>query len=524
LLKDCFVVKRRTFLLLTAILGLGAFLRLPSLTFPIWLGDESYYVGLAQNLLAGRINYVNDYHHIPPGITYAYSLLLSLFGANNMLAVHLATLLMFSGTTFFIYRLGTHLADERAGLLAAWFFSIQNVCFNPAWSFSSLPELFITFFYTFGLYLLFKQKKKSVFFSGIVLAVSVLFKQSELLVILAALIYLIVFSPHLIVNFLAGVGIVSSVTILVLVGQGSWGDFYYQNFDLLLQRLIAKRNLSPSHSLLATADRVFWNWAKSSFVLWVGLILAIIYYPTRKLFCVFSPRSERGLTDGAGLELPPDKLWGLILMFSVALVYVAILFWFRWIHPYYLILLLPPMTILAGVGFSLIWNHLRGYSHQVAIGLLALSLFVSYRRDNLPLMKYFISYTVTHHRLPYVNRIPIGNYNPTLVDEVIKKTGKTERVLIWGWYCWVNVLADRRFGIGLLETQTMAKAKKDFRRYLYHKLDRQLKEDGPDVIIDFPGADNSQRINTYPKLSVWIQKHYETQPFLDGTLYRKIKG
>ncbi len=518
-------MKRKSLLLLSAILGLGAFLRLPSLIFPIWLGDESYYVGMAQNLLNGRVNYVNDYQYIPMGINYTYSLLLSLFGANNMLAVHLATLLVYSGTTFFIYRLGTHLVNERAGLFAAWFFSIQNVCFNPVWSFSSLPEAFIIFFYTLGLYLLFKQKKRSVFLSGVVFAISVLFRQNELLVVLAALIYLIAFSPQLIVNFLAGMGIVFSIMMLVLAGQGAWGDFFYQNFDVLLQRLVSRRNLPPPRSLLTPTDWAFWSWSKSSFVLWAGLILAITYYPIRKLFRVSPPRSGEGLykPGKAGLELPSEKLWALILIFSESLVYVAAMFWFRWVYPGYLILLLPSMTLLAGVGFSLIWDHLRGYGHQLAIILLISALFISYRQDNLPLMKHVISYTLTNHRLPYVNRLPIDNYNPTLVNEVVNKTKKTERVLIWGWYCWVNVLADRRFGIGLLETETLAKAENgaELRQYLYRKLDRQIKEDGPDVIIDIPGAENSQRLTQYTQLSTWVDQHFNAQPFLNGTLYRK---
>ena len=363
-----------------------------------------------------------------------------------------------------------------------------------------------------------------MFLAGIVLAASALFKQSELFVVLAALIYLIAFSPHLIVNFLAGVGIVFSTTIFVLVDQGAWSDFFYQNFDIFLHHIISRRNLSATRGMLAATDQVFWHWAKSSFVLWAGLILAIAYYPARKLFRIPPPRSGEGLykTGGAGLELPPDKLWGLILIFSVSLVYVAAMFWSRLIYPCYLILLLPSMTLLAGVGFSLIWNHLRGYGHHVAIILLVSALFVSYQRDNLYLMRQVIGYTATHHRFPYVNRIPIGNYDPTLVNEVIKKTKKTERVLIWGWYCWVNVLADRRFGIGLLETESMAKAEKDskFQHFLYQKLDRQLKEDGPDVIIDIPGRENSRRLSEYPQLKVWVNEHYEPQPFLKGTLYR----
>jgi 4-amino-4-deoxy-L-arabinose transferase-like glycosyltransferase len=391
-------VKRKTFLLLAAILGLGACLRLPSLTFPIWLGDEATYVGYAQNLLSGRVNYINDFHYITPGITYVYSFLLFLFGANNMLAVHLATILVYGGNTYIIYRLGSHLADERAGLMAALLFSVYNVCFNPMWCFSSLPEPFYIFFNTLGIYVLLKHKKKSAFISGMILAVSVLFKQSELLIILTALIYLTVFFPHLLITFMAGTATVFSAAFLILVWQGAWGDFWYQNFEILLKYLSKRWETSLNHGMKAPTSQVIGRFAKSHVVVWGGAILTIAYISTQKLFNIRgTPRGNIGSGEkNVLLTSLKERYQGLVLIIIWPLLYGISFFLLSRIYPYYLLVLLPPLTVLAGVGFSLLWQDFRALGRVVAAILLTSAVILSYQREGFPVMSQTLHYIIRH--------------------------------------------------------------------------------------------------------------------------------
>lgn len=107
---------------------------------------------------------------------------------------------------------------------------------------------------------------------------------------------------------------------------------------------------------------------------------------------------------------------------------------------------------------------------------------------------------------------------------MINHTDKSERVLLWGWYCWVNVLADRRFGIELLETEVLSETEEDpeLHQYPYRKVERQLRKDKPEVIIDIPGADNPKKLVEYPGLMKWVAEHYKAQPFMKGTLYRRL--
>jgi len=64
----------------------------------------------------------------------------------------------------------------------------------------------------------------------------------------------------------------------------------------------------------------------------------------------------------------------------------------------------------------------------------------------------------------------------------------------------VNVLADRRFGIGLLETEVLPEAQEDpeLYQYLYRRVERQLRDEKPEVIINILGADNPKRLVDTP--------------------------
>lgn len=293
----------------------------------------------------------------------------------------------------------SHFANERAGLLAVFLFSIYSVCFNPMWCFSSLPEPFYIFFNTLGIFVLLKFKKKSAFFSGMILAISVLFKQSELLIIFTALILLTFSFPHLLISFMAETAIVFFGAFLIFVWQGAWGDFWYQNFETLFKSLSKRWKSSLNQGMKASTSQVFWRFLKSHIVVWGGAILTVACIFTQRLVNIrVAPKGNNSSEwRNDRLTFSKEKYQGLILIIIWPLLYGVSFFLLRRINPYYLFVLLSPLTVLAGIGFSLLWQSYPSRGRQIATLLVIAAIILSYQSEAFPVMRQTLHYIVNPH-------------------------------------------------------------------------------------------------------------------------------
>src|SRR6516162_10369837 len=97
------------------IIALVVILRSPTLLPSLYTGDEGYYGIIANDTLDGGTFYQTAVDTKPPGIYYVYVAVFKLAGKNNLLAVHVLTILVIAATALALRRIGARLADDWAG-------------------------------------------------------------------------------------------------------------------------------------------------------------------------------------------------------------------------------------------------------------------------------------------------------------------------------------------------------------------------------------------------------------------------
>src|SRR5262245_20406393 len=100
------------------LLALVVIARAPSLLLPVWNVDEGFTSVTANVIRAGGVPYRDAVDHRAPLTNYVYALVFSLFGRNDMRALHAVLILWIAATAFVIFALGRRIGGRRCGLLA----------------------------------------------------------------------------------------------------------------------------------------------------------------------------------------------------------------------------------------------------------------------------------------------------------------------------------------------------------------------------------------------------------------------
>ena len=99
-------MKRSTILFLGAILGLNFLLRTPSLPVKFYNVDEASSAVIANAIIDGKMPYQSAVEHRGPVTYYAYAIIFSLCGKNNMQAIHFFLNVLIALEAILIYRIG----------------------------------------------------------------------------------------------------------------------------------------------------------------------------------------------------------------------------------------------------------------------------------------------------------------------------------------------------------------------------------------------------------------------------------
>lgn len=159
------------FLLLTAVLFIGALLRLHNLDgFPVWYVDEGAWSMLGRNILLGTLR------QSPEATLSKYPLFsflvgLSLLSGNDMFHARLVPATFGIATIIVIYLLGRELYGSYYGLLAAFLHSIN--LFAIYYERSVFHDVGVEFFLLLSTLLLYKWIKKSSRSIGLLTTISV---------------------------------------------------------------------------------------------------------------------------------------------------------------------------------------------------------------------------------------------------------------------------------------------------------------------------------------------------------------
>ena len=136
--------------------------------------DEGCYGYFGQLILDGATPYVSFYEIKPPGLYYAYALIIMIFG-NTIEGLHTGFLVFNVLTVLFLYFIGKRLFDNFTGLIAAGSYAILSLAL-PVSGFTTQSEHLITLFSTAGLLVMLRgfksEKLLYIFLSGVLVSLA----------------------------------------------------------------------------------------------------------------------------------------------------------------------------------------------------------------------------------------------------------------------------------------------------------------------------------------------------------------
>jgi len=296
--------------------------------------DEGEYAYAGQLILQGVPPYELVYNMKFPGIYYAYSLVLAVFGQTQV-GVHLGLLVVNAATILLVFLLGRRLFDPTAGAWAAAAFAVMSVSpsvagvFAHATHFVLLPALGGLLLFLRGLE---SRLLRLLLWSGVLLGTALLMKQHGVVFLVFAVVFAVWTcwrdKPADRRRFWVELAVLGGGTAIplvaacaVLLATGVFGRFWLWTF-VYASEYVSERSWSAAFGYLA---RGVHNAAGTAWPLWglaaIGLAL-----------------------------LARDETWKRSRAFVVGFLVFSFLatvpgFYFR---PHYFILLLPAIALLAG--------------------------------------------------------------------------------------------------------------------------------------------------------------------------------
>lgn len=328
--------------LLALVIAVVAYIRVRLLGVPLER-DEGEFAYIADLVMKGGLPYKDVYSMKLPGIFYAYALILSLFGHSHT-AIHFALLILNIITTLLVYFLGKRLFDHWTGIIAASCYVIMSLSPSVygisahATNFVILPALggILVMLYGIG-----PGRKKFIFLSGLLIGVSILMKQHGLMFAAYGMVYLAYsfyknrISWSLMAGifglFLTGVLLPYGVVNMYFYMSGVFEDFWFYTYSYpikyitMLPITTGLNNLRNNLSEVINSGIVIWFFA------FIGLLALIL---SKKL------RNRR---------------FPVISFLVLSFLSVCPGLYFR---EHYFILLLPAVSLFAGIGVTTVLTKL----------------------------------------------------------------------------------------------------------------------------------------------------------------------
>lgn len=318
---------------LLLLLAIAFFLRCPVFLYPFFNGDEATYSAIANSMLHGNTLYSSVVDHKPPMIYLTYALILGLFSRYCIAVVQLVSILVIVLTALVLGRVcssaGRPLKEQRLAALAYVIFSTmgpgKDMLAANAEIFMLLPTVIAVWFFT-G-----KKKAASLLVAGFLCSLAFLYKYQGG-AILGALTFTVVLTRDRLW--------VSRLHQLVLLGLG-----FLLPISALFFTYLVNDNMASLH---------FWGWTFPSTYAGMLPTQQIVYNGVVKSLQWGLPNSVLLFAAGIGMRaLQRDQInrsYRLLLMCWLLWSALAVASGGRFTLHYY-IQLLPPLVLLAAVGF-----------------------------------------------------------------------------------------------------------------------------------------------------------------------------
>lgn len=413
-------IRQRNIIILLIILVMAFSLRMAFIHEP-FERDEGQYAYIAQEILHGSIPYRDVIEIKPPGVFYIYASAITLFG-NTTESIRLFTAFYSLLTVIVVYLIARNLRGVRAGLLAALLYGvyssgplIQGSGSNVE-VFMVLPLAISVWFYLRGAD---SGKRVYIVLSGICASCAMLIKPVALpqVVLLFIFLFLLPKSRESIkdllfnvLSFVLPALIMAAVVIGYFAYHGALEDFLYWTVDFT-RSTYAKSNEkalqgTPFFSVIG--------------IIFFELFLPVLVALPTALWLIFKGKNTKYLLAA-------------LLIFAAAIsVYLP-----GKNHPHYFIQLLPPLSITAGIGLSMLLDKKELLAKITLSLVLCLFMYTVYKEYKL-----YVIYTP--------EEVSVIKYGPTFVQSVAvakyikEKTQHSDYIFQWGFEPELYFLTQRR--------------------------------------------------------------------------------
>jgi hypothetical protein len=409
------------YLIAGIVLVLTCFVRFRFLEVPLER-DEGEYAYIGWQLLHGILPYAESNTMKLPGIHFVYAIILTIFGQTHS-SIHLALLFTNIATSFLIFLLGKRLYDEPGGIFAGASFLVMTL--SPSvQGFWANSEHFVILFAIGGILLMMialdNEDKRYLFLSGILLGCAILIKQHAVFFAVFGFFYIVYLKKQaknfVDIYFKVGffmVGVLTPLISVVLIyfATGNFDEFWFWTFKYASEYV----SLTSPNRAVGQFLRGFDPILSNNFWIFLLSLIGVVSAGWNKTI-----RSKYVFSFG-------------LLLFS----FIAITpgFYFR---PHYFILLMPSLSLYAGIGVSSFLelsptrHGLKRRSLLCAVAIiLAIPLFT--QKNFFFKMSVFEITRHTYGLNPFSESIEISNYinENTNEDDVIAILGSEPQIYFY---------------------------------------------------------------------------------------------
>ena len=498
------------------IIALVIILRLPTLLPSLYNSDEGYYGIIANDTLDGGTLYRTAVDTKPPGIYYIYVAVFKVAGKNNLLAVHVLTILVVAATALVLRRIGARVGDDWAGAWSGIGYAVFVHAYRPGDTLPANTEIFASFFLALSVLAFLQGQKKPawglMFLSGALIGVATLIRQPSAVTLgamLAYLVYLWLIPRYRSLGrvLAAGSGVVTGF-IAVIAGlawyyqwQGNLRDAYLWAWAFAVRYVESETTFPYVLKRLVTVHlAVMLAWG----LLW--------YFGIRQV--IETLRSFR--RTGA---IPTEQV---LLILWLVLSYLAIFIGWRFPGHYHLAVL-PPLSILAGSAFS------RFVAEQ--------------RRSPQPRWRWIRTGIIGAAALPAIGFLVMAftvrtqtlDFLPT-VQQIVKETSAKDRIFVWGSTPQLYSFSGRRMATRFVSCTHLVGAYASRPREVRDRAESVIpgswdmfqadwEAHPPALIIDMSTVDPfwaAHPMTRYPVLRAYLA-NYRVEGVINGeTIYRRL--
>jgi 4-amino-4-deoxy-L-arabinose transferase-like glycosyltransferase len=453
--------KQRNIIILLTILAMAFTLRLAFLHEP-FERDEGQYAYIAQEILHGSIPYRDVIEFKPPGVFYIYALAITLFGDTTE-SIRLFTAYYSLFTVIVIYLIARNLRGVWAGLLAALLYGIYSsgpliqASGSNVEVFMALPLSMSLWYYLCGAD---SGKRVYIVLSGISASCAMLIKPVALPQVVLLFIFLFLLPKsresikELLINimsFVLPVLIIAAIVIGYFAYHGALEDFLYWTVDFTRSKYVKSNEMALQGRPLFSV---------------LGIIFFELFLPA----VVALPTAIWLISK----ELTMKYLFAALLIFAAAIgVYLP-----GKNHPHYFIQLLPPLSISAGIGLSMLLENKRLLAKISLSLVLCMFIYTAYK-------EYRLYTTYTSDEVSIIKYGPIFVQSVAVAKYIKERTQPSDYIFQWGFEPELYFLTERRCPVSYEVNMLVGWAK--YPDMALQKLEAGINKNKPKYIIMMQG-------------------------------------